>query len=248
MTDLLAHYGITYRDADHRYERFGVKLDSVSSVLPYLAQNEFLAAHPERIEKAGGRGIALATYIELIESGKQVMTMPNLSDSASVEFCKVANSFTKFKLETGFTALTSPAGDIASELFVYHDMLDYIGRLDLAGYAPNTNLKGPGLIEVKATAVLPKTVGPQSAAYFEAFNRCAKFYDLPKLKWRASLHLTAKGYRFHPLTDPLDFPRFCSVLTTVRWARELGLEIQWAEINKAVSPVGDAPLPSEVFT
>lgn len=245
--DLLEKFGITYTDSNHRYERFGQQTLSVTSVLPYL-QNDFLAAHPERIEKAGARGHGVARFIDEVESNATPSVLFSLNSRPPNDpLLGCANSFMKFKQETGFTALKSPVGDIASELFVYHDLLDYVGRLDLCGYAPNTSLKGPGLVEVKATAVLPKTVGPQSAAYFEAFNRCAKLYDLPKLKWRASLHLTAKGYRFLPLNDPLDWPRFTSALTTNRWAKELGYELEWKLIDKSMSPLGETAKPEDCF-
>jgi hypothetical protein len=244
--DLLAHFGISYDDALHRYERFGVRLDSVTSVLPYLAMNEFLEKHPERIKKAGVRGNRIAGFIEAVERGllaTQAIPLnepPVYNEQNTPEF-----HYLKFKQETGFEALMTSA-NLASELFVYHDILDYAGKLDLAGFAPNV-CNGPGLVEVKATAVLPKTIGPQSAAYFEAFNRCAKLYAFPKLKWRASLHLTEKGYKFEPLKNPLDFARFNARLTDVRWARELGYEVPWVPIQTAVSPRGDAPGPAEVF-
>jgi hypothetical protein len=247
--DLLAHFGISYDDARHRYERFGVRLDSVTSVLPYLAMNEFLEKHPERLEKAGDRGHAIAVAIEEREGGRRScasktsrgMTLSTLA----LDFAQRWESYEKFKHETGFQALVNPY-QVATELFVYHDLLDYVGRIDLAGFAPNV-CDGPGLVEVKATAVLPKTIGPQSAAYFEAFNRNAKIYGFPKLKWRASLHLTEKGYKFEPLKNPLDFARFNARLIDVRWARELGYEIPWVPVETSVSPKGDAPSPAEVF-
>lgn len=244
--DLLKHYGIAFDPAEHRYERFGQRLDSVSGVLPYLAMNEFLANNPERIEKAGVRGTGVAKFIEEAETFTEGILAQAQKDR-TLPADAWAHAYVDFKRAAGFEALKSPAGDIASELFVYHDALDYVGCLDLAGYAPNTsyNLKGPGLIEVKATALLPKTIGPQSAAYFEAFNRNAKLYDMPKLKWRAALHLTAKGYKFTPLTNPLDWPRFCSRLTDIRWARELGYRSEWVELEKETKAI--APNPEEVF-
>lgn len=247
--DILKHYGISFDRLQHRYEKFGQQVLSVSGVLPYLAMNEFLANNPERIEKAGVRGSGVARFIESVEAFSDEIldgTIPRwpLPEDPLASW---AQSYVEFKQETGFKALYSPAGDICSELFVYHDALDYAGCLDLVGYAPNTayNLKGPGLIEVKATAVLPKTIGPQSAAYFEAFNRNAKLYDMPKLKWRASLHLTAKGYKFEPLTNPLDFPRFCSRLTDIRWARELGYKSEWVKLEQETKAT--ALSPEEVF-
>lgn len=246
MPDLLAHYNISYDPVTHRYERLGVRLDSVSSVLPYLS-NEWLDANPQVLKKAEGRGSGLARFVEETEKADRDVVPITALDADALGEC-VERSYVLFKQETGFRVLTSPTGEIASELFVYHDILDYVGCLDLVGVCENLS-KDVVVIDVKATALLPKTVGPQTAGYFEAYNRCAKFYGLPKARKRGVLWLTAKNYKYLPLDNPLDWPRFTSRLTDARWARELGYQVEWEQVDKNVaSPTGDAINPEEAFT
>lgn len=238
MPDLLDFYKISYDDARHEYTRMGIRLDSVSSVLPYLS-NEWLNANPQVMKRAEGRGRGVAAMIEASLGG----ALTRLVSELSVQW----NSWEEFRQETGFKVLSNEYCT-ASELFVYHDLLDYVGRLDLVGVCENLS-KDVVVIDVKATALVPKTVGPQTAGYFEAYNRCAKFYGLPKAKKRAVLWLNAKSYRYLPLDNPLDWPRFTSRLTDTRWARELGYQVEWKQVDKnGVSPTGDVFKPEDCFT
>lgn len=249
MPDLLAHYKVHYNPERHHYSRFGVRLDSVSSCLPYLS-SDWLDANPQVLKKAEGRGHRIATFVEKVEGlplGDLLVPIPSALNSNKLAETPEYH-FLRFKEEAGFRALVSPTGEIASELFVYHDLLDYVGRLDLVGVCENLS-KDVVVIDVKATALLPKTVGPQTAGYFEAYNRNAKFYGLPKAKKRAVLWLTAKTYKYLPLDNPLDWPRFVSRLTDTRWARELGYRVEWKPVDKnGPSLAGDTPSPESAFT
>jgi hypothetical protein len=259
--DLLQHFSITFDESRHLYARNGEKIDGVTSVIPYLEGNDFLDKNPGVMERAGERGHRVAKFIELAEdalSVKQIVSLP--PNSAPAQWARwlqddpACEGYLRFKRDTGFTARKFPhGGQIASELFVYHPTLGYAGRLDIAGELPLTKMKGPGLIEVKASAEIPKTVGWQAAAYLEAFNKNAHLYELPKLKWRACLHLNpAKyrcGYRLEPLTDPNDFSSFACLLGAHRLARRLSLSIEFKPIadNGVSDEAANAATPSEVF-
>lgn len=237
MPDLLAYHKITYDAATHEYRRFGVRLDSVSSVLPYLS-NEWLDANPQVLKKAEERGHRIAKMVEETARGATFETAETVAN--------FYQPYSEFLKDAGFKILTNEYL-FASELFVYHDLLDYVGRLDLVGVCENLS-KDVVVIDVKATALLPKTVGPQTAGYLEAYNRNAKFYGLPKAKKRGVLWLTAQKYKYLPLDNPLDWPRFTSRLTDTRWARELGYQVEWKQVDKSgASPMGDILRPEDLF-
>lgn len=241
MINLRAEYGLTYRASDHRYERFGQKVFSVTGVLPYVS-NEWLDKNPSVLAKAADRGHRVAEFIEAAEKAPmEGAVLPMVGIPRSEKLSETPElAYLKFKKETGFVALASPAGDIGSELFVYHDLLDYCGRLDLIGRCENLKNEVT-VIDVKATAIIPKTVGPQTSGYFEAYNRNAKLYGWPKARKRAVLHLKPTGYVYQVLDNPRDFSNFCACLTATRFAAELGLELQWS------LPGVVAPSPEEVF-
>ena len=234
MFNLLSHYGIRFEEQAHAYWKGTDRRDSVTSVLPYFG-NDFLDKNPAVINLAGKRGSSIANDISAIE---RVDVTPNNDP----QWCLHLDAYRQFKRDTGFDS-------IASELFVYHPTMGYAGRIDIAGFMPLTKMAGPGLVEVKASYEIPATVGWQSAAYLEAFNKNAALYGLPKLKWRACLHLNPKlyknGYRLEPLTDPSDFGSFACLLGAHRLARRLNLALKFEPID-ATKPA-TAPNPSEVF-
>jgi len=245
MTDLLAKHGITYSDADHRYERFGQRITSVTGCLPYV-ENEWLAANQQVKEKAGDRGHKIAQDIERCERQNRkpaYVTVLDSEDSAGW-----MTGYWRFKQETGFRTLVSPTGRHAVEMFVYHDLMDYVGRFDILGVCENLS-KEIILIDVKASALIPKTVGMQTAAYLEAYNRCAKDYELPKAKKRACLHLNPKlyrsGWKLEPLENPRDFGNFMSLLNAQRIAKDMGCSLKFVPFDNRND--NQTVKPSEVF-
>jgi len=246
MIDLLAKHGITYDDADHRYERFGVRVTSVTGCLPYI-ENEWLQNNQQVKEKAGDRGHRVARFIE--ETERAALEIPiSALDPDALGVGSTEWAYINFSLSTGFRPLVSPTGDISVEMFVYHDLMDYVGRFDILGVCENLS-KEIILFDVKASVLIPKTVGMQTAAYLEAYNRNAKDYGLPKAKKRACLHLNPKlyksGWKLEPLENPRDFGNFCSLLNSQRIAREIRCSLSFVPFdnrndNRAVAP-------SEVF-
>lgn len=95
----------------------------------------------------------------------------------------------------------------ASELRVANTINGYAGTLDRLAALKNAE----ALIDVKATAVLPVTVGPQTAAYANAYA----VESGRKAPRRYCLHLSPahrRGYKFTALTDPSDWSVFLSCL------------------------------------
>jgi hypothetical protein len=104
-----------------------------------------------------------------------------------------------------FLADTS-AKVIASEMRVAHTRLRYAGTLDTICLIRGAR----ELVDIKSTAAIPRTVGPQTAAYAEAI-------DEPRIRRRV-VQLRKDGtYRSKPLTDPADWNLFLSALNIHNW-------------------------------
>lgn len=117
--------------------------------------------------------------------------------------------YQRFLIETGFVVL-------ASEERVASVGCMYAGTLDLRGVLPQRKRKRRALIDIKSTAVLPRTVGPQTAAYDRAN------YEMTgeKSDCRFCLHLKPDDYKLVELTDGpgiQDFTLFLSALNVHRW-------------------------------
>ena len=95
---------------------------------------------------------------------------------------------------------------IASEQRVAHPKLRYAGTLDAI-----IRLKGQKVLaDIKTSATVPRTVGPQTAAYQYALG------DLTTV--RRCVHLRPDGtYRLHKLTDRADWNLFLSALNVHQW-------------------------------
>lgn len=108
----------------------------------------------------------------------------------------------RFLDESGITV-------IASELRVACPRLRCAGTLDLMGHWRNSE----AMIDFKATATMPPSVGPQCAAYDKLYTA---MYGGRKRR-RYCIQLKAGDYKVHPLTDPADWPIFQSCLNIAHW-------------------------------
>ncbi len=118
--------------------------------------------------------------------------------------------YLKFLADTSFVVL-------ASEERVASVKCGYAGTLDLRGM-----LRGRGknprraLIDIKSTATLPRTVGPQTAGYSNAYTEMTS----EKVDDRYCLHLGPDEYKLVKLTDGRgvqDFTVFVSALNIHRF-------------------------------
>ena len=99
---------------------------------------------------------------------------------------------------------------VASERRVMHPKLHFAGTLDAI-----VNWKGKRfLVDIKTSADVPRTAGPQTAAYREAYLQ----EELVCAPLRYCAHLRADGtYRLVPLADPRDWSYFLSALNLWNW-------------------------------
>lgn len=103
----------------------------------------------------------------------------------------------RFLAESGVTI-------IASELALADSTIGFAGTLDLA-----CEFKGREcIIDVKATATIPRSVGPQTAAYERLYT--ANFGG--RARRRLCLQLKPEDYRLEPLNDARDWSMFQSCL------------------------------------
>jgi hypothetical protein len=100
---------------------------------------------------------------------------------------------------------------IASELRVVNERLRYCGTLDTIA-----RIRGAHeLVDIKATAAIPATVGPQTIAYAEALGE-------PRIRRRV-VQLRGDGtYRSKRLNDSTDWSMFLSVLNVHNWRAKHG--------------------------
>lgn len=235
MTNILQKHGITFDEANHRYERNGFALPSVTQVLPFKCDG------PEDvIRKAAERGQRVHKWIERMELGE--FNPGPLGDDTM--YCQ---AWLKFKEITGFelarlrmttilaTRLTGESQwfetpeTLMVERFVYHKDFNYVGRLDLIGYLrriPKIE-NDLTLVDAKTVAVMQPNTALQTAAYQAAINLELKALGLPLVKhrWAAQLKPDGTCRRASYTDDRADFSTFLAYLNVTRWETEHGEQL-----------------------
>lgn len=182
---------LTFDAEAHAYHVGGVRWPSVTQVLDPLQE---LDGIPRAVLEAAARfGTNVHAACHLLNVG--ALDMAAL-DPALAPYVV---AWEKFLTDTG-------AKVIASEMRVAHARLRYAGTLDticlIKGYRE--------LVDIKSTAAIPRTAGPQTAAYAEAINE-------PRIRRRV-VQLRKDGtYRSQPLTDRTDWNLFLSALNIHQW-------------------------------
>lgn len=190
---------LTFDPEKHVYYWNGERAPGVTTILSPLSE---YAGIPRRIlEEAAARG-------EYIHKACELLLWDQL-DEMDLEpaFIPYIDAFKKFLSETGFQAEVI-------EQQVYHIKLGYAGTLDLGGILPPVGrMKKPrrALIDIKTTFKLLASVGPQTAAYSEAWAS-----ERPKEQHfdeRYGLQLKGDGtYKMLPMKSSNDMNVFRSCL------------------------------------
>lgn len=178
-------------DADtHTYTLNGQRLPSVTQVLAPL--NDFSMVPPDVLEAAREFGSHVHEACDLFNR--------DLLDWSSLDppLVPYVEAWQKFLDESG-------AVPIASEVRVVHAQYGYAGSPDVVlAWGKRTAIP-----DIKATAVVPPTVGPQTAAYAKAWQAMHGGREPA----RYCIHLREDGtYRSHARTDPADWSIFLSAL------------------------------------
>lgn len=183
-------------DADrHRYELDGRRLPGVTEVLdPYTGLDY----------------VNRATLEAARELGTQVHTAIHLHSTGRLAHCPehvrpYLDAWELFLDESGAVV-------IGSEIRVYSEKHRFAGTLDNILYWKDSYV----LTDVKSGSTVPRTVGPQTASYVQAYNELTG----SRLRARRCIHLRGDGtYKVHKLTATHDWNVFQAALTVYRWHR-----------------------------
>lgn len=178
--------------ATHTYTLDGRRLPSVTQVLAPL--NDYSMVPPDILEAARIFGTHVHEACDLFD--RDELDWSSL-DPALVPYVEGWRNFLR----------DSGAVVIASELRVYHAELGYAGSPDKV----LSWRKSIAIPDLKATAIVPPTVGPQTAAYAKAYHSMHGGRGREPLRY--CIHLTGGGkYKSHARTDPADWSYFVSAL------------------------------------
>jgi hypothetical protein len=172
-----------FDEASHTYTWAGQKVPSVTQILEPIKDYDGIPAAILNKARERGQKVHLAT--ELDDKGSLD------PDSVSDEIRPYLEAWRAFKRDRGVVVLEIEAR-------VYNAAHGYAGTLDRVIGIPE---QGDYLIDVKATASIKAAVGPQTAAYKEA-------YGAKELK-RGVVQLCNDGtYKFRELPSPRDWMIF----------------------------------------
>ncbi len=183
--------------ATHTYRLNGEVVPSVTEILKPISP-DFSMVKADVLEAAADRGRAVHRMIELLESDD--LDLQGLHP----DLLPYLDRYMAFKDATGFQWE-------ASEVMGASERWRFAGTLDMLGSIGGRRV----LVDIKTSASIPKSVGPQTAAYAELIGQ-------PRIQ-RAVLHLRADKFAFlslntpdktlHSLNGANDWPVFLSCLS-----------------------------------
>lgn len=192
-------HGVVYDEELHRYSIGDRTLPSVTQALNQISELDGIPKH--LLERAAhfGRHVHLACHLFNIGTLDE--------DSVSAPLIPYLDGWKRFLSDTG-------AEVVVSEYRVHHPKLHYAGTLDAAVRVKAWG-RVPRILDLKSSDTVPRSTGPQTAGYREAYNQ----HEQEKLsKIRHCVHLTGKGrYKLHTYDDPRDWNIFLSCLNLHDW-------------------------------
>lgn len=175
----------------HEYRVLGQRWPSVTEILEPLQMFDGIPLETLRAAAAFGTNVHAACHL-YNQGALNIATL----DPALTNYVRAWQAFLS---DTGAVV-------IASEQRVMHQSLRYAGTLDAI-----VRWKGrQALIDIKTGASVPRTVGPQTAAYRHALG------DLRKPRYCVHLKPDAT-YRVHKLDDLADWQIFLSARNIHNW-------------------------------
>ena len=143
---------LTFNEAEHKYCWNGVAVPGVTSLLAPL--NNFNAVPRDVLAAACFRGTAVHSCCELHDLGD---LDENTVDAKWLPYLDAWRAF-RAEHSTEWDFIEAP---------VYHKTLGYAGTLDRFGPVDGK----AAILDIKTSAVLYPSVGPQLSAYFEALTK-----------------------------------------------------------------------------
>ncbi|NID15006.1 hypothetical protein [Luteibacter yeojuensis] len=195
---------LAYDDALHEYRFDGQLVPNVTKILSRLTAEEYRGVDRETMERAALLGKAVHKVIEL--DLRDTLDTDSLSEGLLPYY----GAWLNFLNTSGFKALLS-------EQRVYSERYGYAGTLDLFGRLNNRL----AVIDAKRTAAVPRTAGPQTAAYEAALRESRPDLTGALPIDRFALHLRADGtWRLVPFAERSDLRVFLAQITTLQWLRQ----------------------------
>lgn len=185
---------LQFDEAPHRYTFNGAPVPSVTQILRPITEHEYAGVDREVMARAAALGRAVHKLIELDIAA--TLDEDSITDALQPYLVQ----WRQFRDQSGFHAHFS-------EQRMHSSKYGYAGTMDLFG-ALNRKF---ALIDLKRTVSVPRSAGPQTAAYLQMVRENS--FDLPTNIDRFVLHLTPERWRLVPLTDPNDLRVFLAALT-----------------------------------
>lgn len=185
--------GLTFDAASHTYAFNGKPVPGVTTILKPIT--DFSGVPPQVLEAAADFGTAVHLACELDDLGQ---LDESTLDAALVPYLKAWRQFSADHA-VEWQLIEKP---------VYHPVMRYAGTLDRFGRVDGLN----SVVDIKSSAQLYPSVGPQLAAYERALPP-----ECLAVK-RLAVQLKGDGtYTLKEYAEPTDWPLFCSLLTVRTW-------------------------------
>lgn len=185
---------LNFDSANHAYTLDGVRVPSVTEILSPL--NDFSMIRPDVLETARVFGQHVHEACDLYDRDELDWS------SLDTDLVPYVEGWKQFIEESGAIV-------IGSEIRVFHEKLMYAGSPDKVLAWGNRVV----IPDLKATAIVPRSVGAQTAAYAEAYHSMHG----GKKPERYCIHLLEGKYRTHPRKESADWSLFVSALNCWRF-------------------------------
>lgn len=192
---------ISFDEEKHEYRLDGTLIPSVTQILEVVT--DYANVPRDILMRAAQRGTFVHKAVELHCKG--TLDIFSLDEEIADRYF----AYVKFEKESRFKPT-------ATEQRVFSDKYRYAGTFDLIGPDVITG-RGQALIDIKTTAQVMPGVGPQLAAYEQAYRETNNIRANARLN-RYALMLRADGsYETIPYNDKKDWSVFLSALTITRY-------------------------------
>lgn len=204
--------GLTFDRDTHTYCLDGHVIPHVTQVTDTLCS--YAGVPWDVLERKREIGEAVHYATELDDAGDL--------DDASLpdEIRGYVEAWRKFKRETGFIVGVAEMR-VHSTRFRFAGTLDRIGTFEQLKHVKPTMRC---LIDLKTTYAILPAVGPQTAAYAQAYNET--FPDGARINKRCAVQLKTDGtYNLHDCADVSDWNVFISALNLLNWKQRHNIEV-----------------------
>lgn len=211
--------GLSFDEASHTYRMYGEEVPSVTQILRPLSN--FDAVPADVLEAASNFGNATHKVCELHDLGTLDM---GTVDAPLIPYLNAWKRFC-FDHKVDWEGI---------EERVYHQALRFAGTLDRRGSlrypANDVGQRHKGIIDIKTSAELYPSCGPQLAAYdaavYEGFPYGARGIRIA-VQLKADGTYVAKQYK-----DKTDWPMFASLVTARNWCAKHGVTLNYQQQEK----------------